>query len=65
MMDLPGRELLERSKSRKTLPECPEADFSDGPKTADVLIREEPDDEEDEPKDDDDDNNEEDDEDSE
>jgi hypothetical protein len=46
---------------KKTLPECPDSDFSDRPKAADVLVREEPDDEEDEPKDDDD-NNEEDDE---
>jgi hypothetical protein len=46
---------------KKVLPECPDSDFSDRPKAADVLVREEPDDEEDEPKDDDD-NNEEDDE---
>jgi hypothetical protein len=46
---------------KKILPECPDSDFPDRPKAADVLVREEPDDEEDEPKDDDD-NNEEDDE---
>jgi hypothetical protein len=46
---------------KKILPEHPDSDFSDRPKAADVLVREEPDDEEDEPKDDND-NNEEDDE---
>jgi hypothetical protein len=44
---------------KKILPEHPDSDFSDRPKAADVLVREEPNDEEDEPKDDD---NEEDDE---
>jgi hypothetical protein len=45
---------------KKILPEHPDSDFSDRPKAADVLVREEPDDEEDEPKDDDDNNEEED-----